>query len=152
MGRPKGSKNKRTIIRETLAKGSLLGEEAMAAVKAMAVVEQTMMHFYMRAMQEKARGAKADEKRIDADLREASAWATKMLPYHRARLMAIKLAGDPNDPMRRIRDDITAEELRAKILSEMRRLGLFDDLAAMSAVSAPEGIAKLEVPAKDGAA
>src|SRR5271169_473433 len=149
MGRPKGSKNKRTIIRETLAKGSLLGEEAMAAVKAMAVVEQTMMHFYMRAMQEKARGAKADEKRIDADLREASAWATKMLPYHRARLMAIKLAGDPNAPV--IRDDITAEELRAQILSEMRRLGLFDDLAAIGSVGAGR-YCEREVPAKDGTA
>src|SRR5271169_5094940 len=152
MGRPKGSKNKRTIIRETLFRSSLLGEEAMAAVEAMAVVEQTMMHFYLRAMQEKSLGAKCNEARMDAALEKAASWATKMLPYHRARLMAIKLSGDPNDPMRGIRDDITAEELRAKILSEMRRLGLFDHLAAMSAVSAPEGIAKLEVPAKDGAA
>src|SRR5271169_5374097 len=110
MGRPKGSKNKRTIIRETLAKGSLLGEEAMAAVEAMAVVEQTMMHFYLRAMQEKSLGAKCNEARMDAALKEAAAWATKMLPYHRARLMAIKLAVDPNAPV--IRDDITAEELR----------------------------------------
>ena len=63
MDRPKGSKNKRTIIRETLAKGSLLGEEAMAAVEAMAVVEETMMHFYLRAMQEKSLGAKCNEER-----------------------------------------------------------------------------------------
>jgi hypothetical protein len=38
----------------------------------------------------------------------------------------LSLAGDSNNPVRTIRDDITANELRAEIMAEMERLGLFE--------------------------
>jgi hypothetical protein len=44
-------------------------------------------------------------------------------PYRHARLSAMKLAGDPNNPVR-IRDDATLEELRAEM---MKHLGILID-------------------------
>ena len=53
----------------------------------------------------------------------------------------------------KIRDDISAAELRQEILADMHRLGLFDDMVAVAGpVPVPEGIANREAPAKDGTA
>jgi hypothetical protein len=56
---------------------------------------------------------------MDADLRNAAAIAEKIAPYRYARLSAVKLAGDHNNPLR-VWDDASADELREEI---MRRLG-----------------------------
>jgi hypothetical protein len=97
-------------------------------------------------VKEQERGDKADQLVVDAAFNQAAALAEKVAPYRHARLSAMKLvATDQN----KIRDDITAAELRQEILADMRRLGLFDDLAA---VPVPEGTANREVPAKDGTA
>ena len=49
----------------------------------------------------------------------------------------MKLAGDPNNPLRSIRDDITIEELRAEIMAKMRGLRMFEDMAQLPP---PEGV------------
>jgi hypothetical protein len=67
-----------------------------------------------------------DDKMIGASYLLAASLAEKVAPYRHARLSAVKMAGDPNNPVRRIRDDITADELRAEIMAEMERLGLFE--------------------------
>jgi hypothetical protein len=49
-------------------------------------------------------------------------------PYRHARLSAVKLAGDPNSPVR-FKDDATADELRAELTKRLRLLvsaGLID--------------------------
>jgi hypothetical protein len=54
--------------------------------------------------------------------RRASGIAEKEAPYGHAKLNAVKLAGDPNNPVR-FKDDATAEELRAEMMrriAEMR--------------------------------
>jgi hypothetical protein len=56
-------------------------------------------------------------------------------PYRHARLSAMKLAGDPNNPLR-IRDDATAAELRAEIIKHLGVLieGGIIDLEELSAL------------------
>jgi hypothetical protein len=46
---------------------------------------------------------------------EAAHLAALVAPYRHARLSAMKLAGDPNNPVR-IRDDASIEELRAEMM------------------------------------
>jgi hypothetical protein len=58
-------------------------------------------------------------------------------PYRHARLSAVKLAGDPNNPVR-FKDDATAEELRAEIMrriAELRDAGIID----LTALPPPNG-------------
>jgi hypothetical protein len=59
MGRPKGSKNRRTLIREA--------EEALGQGKpdldSLHILEEIMAHFYLEGMALKARGGKRDAAR-----------------------------------------------------------------------------------------
>jgi hypothetical protein len=77
-------------------------EEAMGRpeqfVDFLQVLEHTMRHFYGRALLLKQINGKPEQ--IDADLKEAAAIAEKIAPYRHARLSAVKLAGDPNNPVR----------------------------------------------------
>jgi len=57
-------------------------------------------------------------------------------PYRHAKLSAVKLAGDPNNPAR-FKDDATADELRAEIIKRLTALseaGVLD----LTAVPVPE--------------
>jgi hypothetical protein len=60
-----------------------------------------------------------------------------MAPYLHARLSAVKLAGDPNNPLR-VRDDASADELRAEIL---RHLGVLvhGGVIDLEALPMPDG-------------
>ena len=58
---------------------------------------------------------------VDQDYKDAATLAAMVAPYRHARLSAVKLAGDPNNPLR-IRDDATAEELRAEVMRHIARL------------------------------
>jgi hypothetical protein len=99
------------------------------------VLEATMAHFYTRAINLKRSGGKAEV--IDANLRDAAAIAEKIAPFRHARLSTMKLAGDPNNPWR-IKDDATADELRAELMRHLARLtdaGIID----LQALPAPKG-------------
>jgi hypothetical protein len=70
-----------------------------------------------------------------------------MAPYLHARLSAVKLAGDPNNPLR-VWDDATADELRAEMMKRiaaMRDAGLID-LTALPAPNGRIGIDRHAVP------
>src|SRR5271168_5157764 len=123
MARPKGSKNRTTILREaqeTMVARGLLGHE-QDFLDSLAVMEEGMRHFYVRAVAAKRNGLKQEI--VDAAFRDAVAIAEKVAPYRHARLSAMKLAGDPNNPVR-IKDDATADELRAEL---MKHLGILID-------------------------
>lgn len=132
MGRPKGAKNRRTIVKQA--------EDAMGVVApdvdTLHVMEQTMRHFYTRAMVLKQ--TKGPKEQIDADLKDAAMMAEKLAPYRHARLSAVKLAGDPNNPVR-FSDDASIEELRAEVLKHLERLAPVLDLPALEV--RPTGIA-----------
>src|SRR5262245_32703543 len=121
MGRPKGSKNRATILREAqqgmVARG-LLGHE-QEFLDSLAVMEEAMRHFYVRAIM--AKQTKQSDKVIDAAMIQAVQIAEKVAPYRHARLSAVKLAGEPNNPMR-VWDDASADELREEIMRHIRIL------------------------------
>ena len=142
MARPKGSKNRRTVLREA--------EKAMSKseefVDSMHVLEYTMRHFCARALLLKQINGKSEQ--IDANLKEAAAIAEMIVPYRHPRLKAITLAGDPNSQLR-IRDDASADEIRAEIMKRLRILvsaGLID----LKALPVPDGgIANQSIPGVD---
>jgi hypothetical protein len=98
----------------------------------------------LRAEMGKHSGARKP-KEIDDDYREAAALASLAAPYRHARLSAMKLAGDPNNPLR-VSDNATTEELRAEIMRRIANLaeaGVLD----LQALPAPDGgIANQPVP------
>jgi hypothetical protein len=71
---------------------------------------------------------KQPDKVIDAAMIQAVRIAEKIAPYRHARLSAVKVAGDPNNPVR-FKDDATADELRAEMMrriAELRDAGVID--------------------------
>jgi hypothetical protein len=91
------------------------------------VIEKAASHFYLRAEMGERSGTRKP-KEIDEDYREAATLASLAAPYRHARLSAMKLAGDPNNPAR-FKDDATADELRAEIMKRLEILtsaGLID--------------------------
>ena len=110
------------------------------------VIECSMRHFFIRAEMEKNAGRKEEE--IDEDYKQAAALAALVAPYRHARLSAMKLAGDPNNPAR-FKDDATADELRAELMKRLAVLtsaGLID----VQALPAPKGgIANQPIPGVD---
>jgi hypothetical protein len=94
-----------------------------------------MRHFYVRAIA--AKQTKQPDKVIDAAMIQAVQIAEKIAPYRHARLSAVKLAGDPNNPAR-FKDDATADELREEV---MRRLGILAEAGVidLKALPVPKG-------------
>ena len=141
MSRPKGSKNRSTILREA--------EEAMFAkdfggreeefLDSLHVMEVGMRHFFAKAMQAKTNNGKPEI--IDANMLQAVSIAEKIAPYRHHRLAAIKLNKDPVDPA--LREEASLEELRVEMLKHWERLVPVLDLEALVAPS--DGIANREV-------
>ena len=93
-----------------------------------------LRYFFAKAMHAKTNKGKPEI--IDAHMLQAVLIAEKIAPYRRARLSAVKLAGDPNNPAR-FKDDATADELRAEIIKRLTALseaGVLD----LTAVPVPE--------------
>jgi hypothetical protein len=136
----------RTLLREA--------EEALGRtrdpneiVDMLHVIEKAASHFYLRAEMGERSGTRKP-KEIDEDYREAAALASLAAPYRHARLSAMKLAGDPNNPAR-FKDNATADELRAELTKHLTRLteaGILD----LQALPVPDyGIANQPVPRAD---
>jgi hypothetical protein len=136
MGRPKGSRNKRTLLKE--AEQHVGSKYVDQVLDCLYVIECSMRHFVLRA--EAARNTNMKPEKIDGYYEKAAHLAALAAPYRHARLSAMKLAGDPNSPAR-IKDSATAEELRAEL---MKHLGILIDggLIDLEALPAPNrGIA-----------
>jgi hypothetical protein len=113
MGRPKGSKNKRTLIQEAEENG---GSEMLDSLH---VMEAAMRYFYLRATQLMHNGG--SPALIRENYIQAVAAAEKVAPYRHARLSAVKLAGDPNAP-KEIGDGASIEELKALVEIHLEKL------------------------------
>jgi hypothetical protein len=142
MGRPKGARNKSTIIK--MAEKELVDEKYDGqTLDCLFVIEKAMKHFYIRAETGKAVGRSPEQ--VDEDYRQAAAMANLAVPYRHSRLSAVKLAGDPNNPAR-FKDDATADELRAELMKRLKILvsaGLID----LKALPVPDGgIANQSIP------
>jgi hypothetical protein len=146
MGRPKGSKNRSTILREAqetmLARG--LADHEQEFLDSLHVMEVGMRHFFVQAMTAKASNGKPEV--VDENMLQAVAIAEKIAPYRHARLSAVKLAGDPNNAVP-FKDDASLDEIREEIMQGLGRLvstGVID----LKALPVPDrGIANQPPPA-----
>jgi hypothetical protein len=143
MGRPKRAKNRRTLLREAEQKLHSVNREDF--LDAMIVLEESMRHFYSRAVQLKT--ANGNPKEIDDNLLKAVDIAEKIMPYRHHRLAAIKLDKDP--VMGGLHENASLAELEAEMKKHWLRLAPVLDLEALIAPS--DGVANREVP-QDGAA
>ncbi len=132
MGRPKGSLNKRTLLKQAEQR---VGTKYVAHVlDALYVIEMATQHFFIRAEMGKNAGRKQAE--VDEDYKQAAALAALVAPYRHPKLSAVKLAEVPSNPGR-FKDDATAEELRQEIIKRLTALseaGVLD----LTAVPVPE--------------
>jgi hypothetical protein len=144
MGRPKGAKNRRTILRE--AEQHVGSKYVDQVLDSLYVIEMAMRHFYMRA--EMGKNAGRNQSEVDADYEKAARLAALVAPYRHARLSTMKLAGDSNNPTW-FKDDATAEELREEVMRHIARLsdaGVID----LKALPMPDrGIANQPIPGVD---
>jgi hypothetical protein len=133
MGRPKGAKNRLTILREAhMTRIDALREPEI--IDNLHVIERAARHFFIRAEMGLNAGRKQSE--IDQDYKQAAALAALAAPYRHARLSAVKLAGNPNNPDDSW-DGATADELRAEInrrLTVLQEAGIIE----LQVVPAPE--------------
>jgi hypothetical protein len=130
---PADVKNKLTILREAhKARIDALREPEI--IDSLHILERSARHFFMRAEMGVNAGRKQSE--IDQDYKQAAALAALAAPYRHARLSAMKLAGDPNNPAH-FKDDATADELRAEIT---RRLNILQEkgILELQPLPAPE--------------
>ena len=98
------------------------------------VIERAARHFFIRAEMGLNAGRKQSE--IDQDNKQAAALAALAAPYRHARMSAVKLAGNPNNPDDSW-DGATADELRAEInrrLTVLQEAGIIE----LQVVPAPE--------------
>jgi hypothetical protein len=134
MGRKKGSKNRLTLLREAhKARIDALREPEI--IDSLHFLERSMRHFFMRA--EMGVNAGRNQAEVDADYEKAAHLAALLAPYRHARLSAMKLAGDPNNPVR-FKDNASTEELREEV---MRRLGILAEAGVidLQALPVPKG-------------
>ena len=127
MARLHGSKNRKTLLREA-EEGLGKARSGEAMVDPLHVMEKIMMHYYTQALSFKA--MEKPDTEIDAAMALALHAAEKCAPYRHARLAAIKLAGDPNDPLRML-DTATADELKAEIMKHLKILAPVLELDAV---------------------
>ena len=134
---PPATKNRRTILKG--AEQHVGAKYVDQVLDSLYVLESAMQYFFVPAEMRKHTNDKPDL--IDADYVKAAHLAALVAPYRHARLSAVKLAGDQNNPLP-FRDDATADELRAELMKRLEILtsaGLID-LQALPAPS--DGIVK----------
>ena len=90
------------------------------ALEAMAVLQEVMAHFYFKAKALKSLGADAPFEEIDDLMDKAGKWAKELAAFKHAKIMAMKLASDPNAPV--LPEHMSLEELRESIMADIERL------------------------------
>ena len=123
MGRPKGSRNRRTLLKE--AEQRVGAKYVDQVLDSLYVLENAMRHFYIRAEMGNNTGHKKEE--VDEDYKQAAALAAMVAPYRHARLSAMKLAGDPN-AHKDLEDGASLEELKAMVEYHLERVAPVLDL------------------------
>jgi hypothetical protein len=128
MGRPRGAKNKRTLlreanIREAAARAQFdlaMTDDEPIKADSLAVMEEAMTFFYRLALKEKRRNGDADLKTTRDNWREAVTIAKEVAPYRYARLSSVRVAGDRTN-MPEVPDGVTGQEIRARLFSDIER-------------------------------
>jgi hypothetical protein len=95
------------------------------SLDSLAVLEQAMRHFYIKAMVEKSLGERADWRAVDAAMIQAAAMAEKVATYRHPKMSAVRLAGELNN---KPTDGASLDELLERIKAELTKLGPILDL------------------------
>jgi hypothetical protein len=133
MARPKGSKNKLTLAREAALdvaakRAAILGADLpnlKVSPDSLAVLEEAMRHFYIKAMVEKSLGKEADWEAVDAAMVQAAAMAEKVASYRHPKLSAMRFAGELN---KKPTDGASLDELLERIKAQLTKLAPIIDL------------------------
>jgi hypothetical protein len=139
MARVAGTKNKRTLLGESL-KGLQVERDPNKIADMLYIMEYSATFYFTRAVagaSGKQKGkARCTSAQVDEDFDRATRIAGMAAPYRHARLASMKLVGDPNNPLH-FKDDATAEELRAEIerrLNILQKAGILE----LKPLAAPE--------------
>src|SRR5262249_22571884 len=140
MGRPKGAKNRRTLLREAEA-DIAHAKDGTEILDCLYVMETGMRYFFMRA--QAARSVKGNEAVVRANMLEAVSIAEKIAPYRHHRLAGIKGDGENLAPRN---EQKSLEDLRAQMQKHFERLAPVLDLEAIMMSSEPsDGVANREL-------
>jgi hypothetical protein len=131
MARVAGTKNKRTLLRES-QEAMRVERDPNKIANMLYILEYSATFYFTRAVAGASGKQKGNARRtaaqVDEDFDRATRIASMAAPYRHARLSAMKLAGDPNNP-RHFKDDATADELRAEItrrLNILQKAGILE--------------------------
>jgi len=86
MGRPRGAKNKRTLLREAEQEVDRAKATNEVPLDCIFVIEAAMRHFFLRAETGKASGR--GQQQVDEDYKQAAALAALVAPYRHPKLSA----------------------------------------------------------------
>ena len=139
MGRPKGAKNRRTLLREAEA-DIAHAKDGTDILDCLYVMETGMRYFFMRA--QAARNVKGNEAVVRANMLEAVSIAEKIAPYRHHRLAAIKVDAKDLAPRN---EQKSLEELRAQMQKHFERLAPVLDLEAILVEGRSDGVANREL-------
>jgi hypothetical protein len=128
MARVKGSKNKRTLLREAELEAIRAGTKK-DVLMSIYVMEHIMEYFFFRA---KGMRAVGNHDKAERYYLRALTAAEKIAPYKYARLSAVKVMGDPN-AQKDFEDGATLEELKAMVEYHPERVAPFLDLEVKGA-------------------
>jgi hypothetical protein len=131
MARVAGTKNKRTLLRES-QEAMRVERDPSKIADMLYIMEYSATFYFTRAVAGASGKQKGKARRtaaqVDEDFDRATRIAGMAAPYRHARLSAMKLAGDPNNPAH-FKDDATADELRAEItrrLNILQKAGILE--------------------------
>jgi hypothetical protein len=134
MGSRAGIKNKRTLLREqriaqatrAIAEGNV--DTSNIGKDGVQIMEDAMLYFFALADEERRLGDKSDKAQIREDLKTAADIAKDVAQYHRPKITAIRMGGDPNAP-----------PIRLEQLTDAQLDFLIDRLLAGLAGKGPDG-------------
>src|SRR5262249_14441734 len=102
-------------------------------------METITLHFYLEALAAKMKKAKAEV--VNAAMRTAMELAEKLAPYRHPKYAAIKVTGDPANPLH-VNADASSEEIRTQIIERLIKLA---PVLELEAVPELEGTAIAEI-------
>lgn len=146
LGRPKGSRSKRSIMREQRMKAT---EAAIQLAKAngdkiviedsLAIMEYAMRWFFTEATEAIEAGAE-DKNLIKADLRDTVAIAAQVCNYRHPKFATVKVGGDRENPLM-VREGVTSKEIMALLRKRMLETGLVpSNMVDVTPEKATEGV------------
>ena len=139
MARTKGARSNSTIRRAMMARRAqfaVIGEiDTTISLDSLAVLEEVMRHFYLKAKILESMGQEGDYDAVDRAWAETGKWAKEVAAFRHAKIQSIRLAGDPNAPV--LPEHMTLDQLRESIIVDFERLR---EMGVLDLPRLPQGV------------